>query len=194
MTVKHVKKYLAPSPATPKGRMKRPRAGFRSTTKKKEQHEKVREEPVIEDKPAREINFNIPTQGHVIPDASDNNLVINVFCFAALADKNKGTLYTDATSTLPVRSINNNQCYYVVYDYDTNYVHTVPVEDLTDATIIKTFDKIFRYMERKGHKPCLNITDNQAVAPLKRYLAQKNCKWQFVELSNHQVNAAKQAI
>jgi len=25
----------------------------------------------------------------------------------------------------------------VLYDYDTNYVHTVPAEDLTDATIIK---------------------------------------------------------
>jgi hypothetical protein len=41
MTVKNVKKYLAPSPATPKGRMKRPRTGIRSTTKQKQQREKV---------------------------------------------------------------------------------------------------------------------------------------------------------
>ena len=153
--------------------MKRPRTGIRSTTKRKEQRKKLREEPVIDEETAMEINFNIPVHGHVIPE---DNIISNVFCFTVLADKNKGTLYTDATGALPVRSIDGNQYYYVAYDYDTNYVHAVPVEDLTDAAIIKTFDKIFNKMEQKGHKPRLNITDNQAVAPLKRYLAQKNCK------------------
>ena len=28
----------------------------------------------------------------------------NIFCFAALADKEKGTVYTDATGALPVMS------------------------------------------------------------------------------------------
>jgi hypothetical protein len=92
------------------------------------------------------------------------------FCFAALADKNTGMFYTNATGALPVRSINGNQYYYVAYDYDTNYIDARPIEDLTDETIIKTFDEIFKEMERKKHKPKLNITDNQAVGPLKTYL------------------------
>ena len=174
--------------------MKRPQTGIRSTTKRKDKREKVKEEPIIEDEFTSEINYNIPTRGHVIPIANDDNKISNVFCFAALADKNKGTLYTDATGALPVRSIDGNQYYYVAYDYDTNYVHTVPVKDLAGATIIKTFAKIFTKMEQQGHKPRLNITDNQAVAPLKRYLAQKNCKWKFVEPSNHRVNAVERAI
>ena len=120
-------------------------------------------------------------------------MISNVFCFAAIADKNKGTLYTNPNGTLPDLSIDGIQYYYVAYNYDTNYVHTVPVEDLTDATIIKTFDKIFKDME-KSHKPCLNITNNQAVASLEQYLEQKHCKWHFVEPSNHQDNAAGQAI
>ena len=109
MTVKHVKKYLAPSPATTKGRMKWPRTGTRSTTKKKDQREKVEEEPVVEDEATTRINYNIPTQGHVIPVTNNDNLISNVFCFAALADKNKGTLYTDAPVALPVGSIDGNQ-------------------------------------------------------------------------------------
>ena len=52
----------------------------------------------------------------------------------------------------------------------------------------------FEDMEQKGQKPRLNITDNQAVAPLKGYLAQKNCKRQFVEPPNHRVNATERAI
>ena len=43
MTVKNVKKYLAPLPVTPKGHMKRPRTGIMSTTKMKEQREKIQE-------------------------------------------------------------------------------------------------------------------------------------------------------
>ena len=106
MTVKNVKKYLAPSPATPKGRMKLPQTGIRSTTKQQRQREKVQEKPVVENKDATEINFTVPTEGHVIPEEQKVN---NVFCFAALADKNKGTLYTYATGALPVQSIDGNQ-------------------------------------------------------------------------------------
>jgi hypothetical protein len=153
--------------------MKRPQTGIRSTTRRKDRREKVEQEPVIDDDTTTTINYSIPTNGHVIPTAEEDNVISNVFCFAALADKNKGTLYTDATGALPVRSVDGNQYYYVAYDYDTNYVHAVPVEDLTDATIINTFDEIFSDMELKGHKPHHNITDNQAVAPLKRYLAGK---------------------
>jgi hypothetical protein len=171
--------------------MKRPRTGIRSTTKQQQQREKIQEETVVENEDATEINFTVPTEGHVIPEEEKVN---NVFCFAALSDKNKGTLYTDATGALPVQSIDGNQYYYVKYDYNTNYVNAVPVEDLTDTTIIQTFDTIFEDMEKKGHKPKLNITDNQAVGPLKQYLDKQDCRWQFVEPSNHRVNAAERAI
>ena len=106
MTVKSVKKYLAPSPATAKGRMKRPQTGIRSTTKQKQQREKIREEPIIDKEDATELNFTVPVERHVTPD---DNLVSNVSCFAALTDKNKSTLYTDATGALPVGSIDNIQ-------------------------------------------------------------------------------------
>lgn len=45
-----------------------------------------------------------------------------------------------------------------------------------------------------GYKPRLNVTDNQATTPLKGYLRQKECRWQFVEPTNHRVNAAAPAI
>ena len=99
MTVKNVKKYLASLPATPKGRMKRPQTGIRNTTKQKQQHEKVREEPIVEEEDTTEIKYTVTAGGHVIPE---DNMVSDVFCFLALADKNKGTLYTDATGALPV--------------------------------------------------------------------------------------------
>ena len=63
--------------------------------------------------------------------------------------------------------------YYVAYNYDTNYIHTAPVEDLTNSTVINTFGTIFKDTEKMRHRPSLNIADNQAVSPLKQYLEKK---------------------
>ena len=49
-------------------------------------------------------------------------------------------------------------------------------------------------MEDNGHKPLLNVTDNQAARPLKAFLKTKECSWQFVEPHNHRVNATERAM
>ena len=51
----------------------------------------------------------------------------NVFCYAALADKQLGTMYTDATGALPVLSLEGLQYFFVAYDYDTNYIFAIPI-------------------------------------------------------------------
>ena len=40
----------------------------------------------------------------------------------------------------------------------------------------------------------MSVTDNQAIRPLKAYLKEDTCKWQFAEPSNYRVNAAERAI
>ena len=103
-------------------------------------------------------------------------------------------MYTDATGALPAVSLEGNQYFFVVYDYDTNAIFAEPVQNLQDATIIEAFDKIFTELVEKGHKPQFNVIDNQAVKPLKAYLNKQECKCQFVEPNNHRVNAAERAI
>ena len=102
-------------------------------------------------------------------------------------------MYTDATGTLPIISLDGHQYYFIAYDYDSNYIFAEPIKDVKDATIVETFQKVFETLEERGMKPTLNITDNQAVKPIKvkAFLARKDCKWQFVEPSNHRVNAAE---
>ena len=109
----------------------------------------------------------------------------NMFCFAALADKKNGTFYTDATGAFPQRSIDGHQYYFVAYDYDTNYIFAEPIKDVTDASIIEAFKKIFEELKFKGYKPTFNVTNNQATVHIKEYLKSKDCDWQFVEPTNH---------
>ena len=100
----------------------------------------------------------------------------NIFCFAALAEKEKGTVYTDATGALPVLSLDGHKYYVVTYDYDNNFIEAKEVSDLKDETIVETVQKIFDKMEAHGHRPKLNVTDNQAARPLKAFLKTKQCK------------------
>jgi hypothetical protein len=135
----------------------------------------------------------IRTTANIIPDdeTHKNN---NVFCYAALTDKQTGTLYTDATGVLPHMSLDGKQYFFVAYDYDTNYIFATPIPDVKDATIIKAFDEIFTDLTQKGYKPTFNVTDNQATTPIKAYLKEAGCRWQLVEPTNHRVNAAERAI
>ena len=111
-----------------------------------------------------------------------------------MAEKEKGTVYTDATGALPVLSLDGHHYYVVTCDYDNNFIEAREVSDLKDETIVEAVQKIFDKMETHGHKPKLNVTDNQVARPLKAFLKTKQCKWQFVEPHNHRVNAAGRAI
>ena len=46
----------------------------------------------------------------------------NVLCFAALADANTGTMYTDLTGAFFVRLFKNIQYVFVAYVYDINAI------------------------------------------------------------------------
>eukprot|EP00804_Cyclotella_cryptica_P011793 CCRYP_011361-RA/>CCRYP_011361-RA protein AED:0.17 eAED:0.11 QI:0/0/0/0.8/0.25/0.2/5/0/1137 len=180
-------KYLTPSPATSKGRMKHPCTGIRST----------RINPIPPDS-TRPLSPTIPTQGtntsHIIRIKPIGDSSCNVFCYAALADKHTGTLYTDATGALLAVSLDGNQYYVIAYAYDPNYVFAKPIPNLRDETLLQTFDEVFQELKTKGLTPTFNVTDNQAAQSIKAYLAKEKTKWQFVEPNNHRVNAAERAI
>ncbi len=70
----------------------------------------------------------------------------DVFCFAALADANTGTIYTDRTGSFPVRSFKNMQYIFVAYVYDLNaiIVHAMPTR--TDAAMITAFKEVIEVL------------------------------------------------
>ena len=118
----------------------------------------------------------------------------NIFCFAALADKQHGTFYTDCTGRLPTRALDGQQLFFVAYDYDTNYIFAIPIVSTTDSDILDAFKQVHQILTDKGYKPIFNVTDNQAAAPIKAFMQQNKGTVQFVEPNNHRVNAAERAI
>jgi len=178
MKAELVRKYLAPSPATSKGRMKRPRQGIRSTRQKP--HITTKQEYPPQDTPS-----SYTTSATIIPFEPTDECACNVVCYAALADKHSGTLYTDATGALPAVTLEGNQYYFVAYAYDLNYMFALPISNLRDETILRAFDEVFQELKSKGFKPTFNVTDNQAATPIKKYLSKEQTSWQFVEPNNN---------
>ena len=125
--------------------MKKPRGGIRSTRRQnKDEFEKELEEQLKLDEDMHPTNASTVSEG-VRTDS-------NIFCFAALAEKGKGTIYTDATGALPVLSLDGHQYYVVTYDYDNNFIEAKEASDLKDETIVEAVQQIFVKMEEHGHK------------------------------------------
>jgi hypothetical protein len=108
----------------------------------------------------------VPDDANILPE-DPAEAVHNIFYFAALADKQRGTLYTDDTGALSVILLDSHQYFFVAYKYATKYIFAEPIANVTHATIVDTVDGVFTDLMEKGFKPRLNVTDNQAKGPLK---------------------------
>ena len=175
MKSKLVQTYLATSPATSKGKIKQPLTGIRGARPK--DIDMVSYHIPIKAKlnPSVELQQITPECTNIIPqDVSD--AVNNIFCFAALACKKKGTLYTDATGALSAISSDGHLYFFVAYDYDTNYYFAEPIANVTDVLIVDAFDNVFTELTKRGFKSKFNVTDNQATGLLKTYIAHHDCK------------------
>ncbi len=166
LTAHGVKKYLNPSPATTKGHMKRPLHGIRSTRRATTGDPSIPAWPALptntiatsdasstsvasNDSDADSVHPPFPT-ANVIED--DDTSDANVFIFAAFADKQTGTLYSDLTGSFPFMSLEGNVCFLVVYHYETNAIMAVPLPNFTDVAILTAYKSQFELLERKGHK------------------------------------------
>jgi hypothetical protein len=121
-----VKKYLAPSPETSKGQLKKQRSNVR-TTRPKKKTDAITLSPTSED--TTTVPASINTDANVIVDSHSTS---NVFCCAALGDATTGTFYTDMTGAFPVTSLENMQAYFLAYDYKTNTIFANPCPDFKD--------------------------------------------------------------
>jgi hypothetical protein len=105
LTEKLILKYLNPSPATPKGHMKRPKHGIKSTRPKPPKVSGITKIPVTSYRPQVD-QMEVPKvliKGHPrplhatnLPNLSgedDDEPIENVFCFGAFANKNSGIVY-----------------------------------------------------------------------------------------------------
>ena len=78
--------------------------------------------------------------------AQEANASCDLFCFAALADTNENTIYTDLTGKFPVRSHKGHQYIFVAYIYDANAILIRGMPNREAGTQVKAFQDIYKYL------------------------------------------------
>ena len=93
-----------------------------------------------------------------------------VFCCAALADAQTGVIYTDLPGEFPVCSVQSMRYVFVCYAYKPNAILVQPMTSQIDESMVAVYDKIYDYIEERGFKPKLNVTDNECSKAVKKYM------------------------
>ena len=63
-----------------------------------------------------------------------------------------------------------------------------------DESMVADYKDVYGYLEARGHKPQLNVTDNKCSTVVYNYMTTQNVDWQLMEPNNHQVNDVEHVI
>ncbi len=118
----------------------------------------------------------------------------DMFCFAALANLNTGTTYTNLSFVFHVRSFKSMQYIFVVYICDLNAILVRAMPSKNNAAMITAFTEILATLAAHGYKPTLNVTDNKCSKMVEAYIKSNKMDTHLVPPHNHHDNAAEHAI
>jgi hypothetical protein len=94
----------------------------------------------------------------------------DMFCFAALANLNTGTIYTKLLGAFPIRSFESMQYIFVVCIYNLDAILVCAMPSVNNAAMIAAFTKICATLAAHGYKPTLNVTDNECSKMVEAYI------------------------
>ena len=117
-----------------------------------------------------------------------------MFCFAALADQNENTIYSDLAGRFPVRSYSGMNYLFIAYIYTINAILIRPMKSRSDACMVDAFKDVYTYLTDKKLAPKLHVLDNECSKAVQTYVKGQNTRIQLVEPHNHRVNAAETAV
>ncbi len=73
-----------------------------------------------------------------------------MFCFAAIADANEGTVYSNLTNRFPVWSYPGMQYIFVAYIYSKNDILMQAMPNRTNASMVNVFKDIYETLKIRG--------------------------------------------
>ena len=130
LTKESLKKYPPTSPATAKGHLDQTRANQQST------------------KSTTEDNF--------FPPNLETGNTTNA-CFAAIVEfSHTRQVHTDQTGKFPTTSKKGMKYVFVLYDYDSNSIHPVPIKNRSAEAILEAYKTIHSKLIKAGLRPKLH--------------------------------------
>ena len=69
-----------------------------------------------------------------------------MFCYAALADQNENTIYSDLAGRFPVRAFSGSNYIFIAYIYTINAILIRPMKSRGDDCMVAAFKDIYSYL------------------------------------------------
>ena len=113
-----------------------------------------------------------------------NNLLCAVFDSREIKSKS----YSDQTGKSPVCSASENQYTFVLYHYDTNSIHAIPIKSRRADQISAAWQQIFDTLQHHREQHPLHILDNEYAYDIKQVFKKSNVNFQIVPPHLHRRN------
>ena len=199
LTLNLIRKHLRPSIPTAKGHIKQERQNIQST--KQNNYKNILKD--IKNKFAllKKQNPNVPLKTIATddiladffpPPANDSERTKDVMY--AIYNTDEVIAFRDLTGQFPYTSSRGNKYIMIAYNYDANYIKSLPLKNREGATLTDAYLQISTYFNTAGVKPNTWVMDNETSKQLKNALKKEKMSHQFVHAYSHRSNAAERAI
>ena len=118
----------------------------------------------------------------------------HAICATLLPESSLLKSYSDQTGRFHTPSGRGNHYIFLLYNFDTNSIHTMAIPNRYAATIRNAWEVTHQHLLHQGHAPELHVLDNECSADLKKAFTKYNVQFQRVPPKEHRVNAAERAI
>jgi hypothetical protein len=136
----------------------------------------------------------------VLPPDDDSDIApplegrSHAICAMLLPETSLLKSYSDQTGMFHTPSSRGNHYIFLLYNVDTNSIHTTAIPNRYAATIRDAWESTHQHLLHQGHAPELHVLDNECSADLQKAFTKYNVQFQRVPPKVHRVNAAERAI
>ena len=106
----------------------------------------------------------------------------------------KYTMASDFPGRYPVTSARGHKYIFLMVDYDSNYIHAVPIKSRKANELVAGFRTCYKTLIDNGLQGTYVQLDNEASKLLTTYIKSNHMEYQLASPGDHRINYAERAI
>jgi len=106
----------------------------------------------------------------------------------------KYTVASDLPGRYPITSARGHKYIFLMVDYDSNYIHAVPIKSRKADALVDGFRTCYKTLLDNGLQGTYVRLDNEASRLLTTYIREQRMEYQLASPGDHRINYAERAI
>jgi len=106
----------------------------------------------------------------------------------------KHTVAMDLPGRYPITSARGHKYIFILYDYDSNYIHGLPIKLQRSCHLVEAFQTCYQILTDNGFAEKIVRLDNEISDTMVKHIQQEQLEYQLASPGDHRVNYAERAI